>query len=152
MAYTSAEARQELLEALVAPIDEIATALAALGAAYELLDDRTADQLEEQLFGPVQGAYGRAQRTHAGFAERSGLATHRFLPATVPAASHGVKGLIDAAVSAAHAADMHLAELQDTMAPVEVGDAELRAGLADVREHLGSVGSRARTLVSRFGR
>jgi hypothetical protein len=50
------------------------------------------------------------------------------------------------------AADRGLAELQDSMRPVEVGDPELRAGLAQVRELVGSVRTRARELVRRWGR
>jgi len=58
MAYTTVEGRQELLETLAEAIDEIGFALASLGAAYEQLDEPTADRLEEELFGPVQVAYG----------------------------------------------------------------------------------------------
>ena len=63
MAYTSAEARQDLLDAFAEAIEHIGVALADLGAAYELLDERNADRLEEELFGPVQRAYGRAKST-----------------------------------------------------------------------------------------
>jgi hypothetical protein len=152
MAYVTAQARQELLDTIAEAIDEISVALAALGAAYELLDDATADRLEEELFRPVQVAYGRAKRTHTGFAERFGLPARTFAAATPGGPSHGVKGFVDEAVDAAGRADHVLSELQDSMRPVDVGDAELRAGLADVREHLGGVRSRARQLVSIFGR
>jgi hypothetical protein len=64
MPYTNAEARQQLLDDLAEATDEIALALASLGAAYEELDEHTADGLERTLFVPVQSAYGRAQRTH----------------------------------------------------------------------------------------
>jgi hypothetical protein len=152
MAYGTAQARQELLDTIAEAIDEIAAGLAALGAAYEMLDEGTADRLEEELFRPVQVAYGRAKRTYAGFAERFGLASRTFAAATPGAPSHGVKGFVDDAVDAVGRADHVLSELQDSMRPVEVGDAELRAGLADVREHLGGVRQRARQLVSIFGR
>jgi len=49
-------------------------------------------------------------------------------------------------------ADLILTELQDSMLPVEVGDAELRAGLAEVREILADLGERARDLVRVIGR
>ena len=52
-------------------IDDLARALAALGVAYEQLDEHHADELEEMLFGPVQSAYGRARRTHTEFATAS---------------------------------------------------------------------------------
>ena len=58
---------------------------------------------------------------------------------------------MDRAVDAAAEADAILAELQDSMMPVEVGDAELRAGLAEVRELLGDVRAR-REFVRTLGR
>jgi hypothetical protein len=152
MSYTNAEARQELLDAIAEAIDELSVALAALGAAYEQLDDQHADELEEQLFRPVQLAYGRAKRTHAGFAERSGLPARTFAPANPGAPSTGAKGFVATAVQAAGAADAVLSALQDSMRPVEVGDRELRTGLGEVRELLGSVSARAREVVRTLGR
>jgi ABC-type branched-subunit amino acid transport system ATPase component len=131
---------------------ELAVALAALGAAYEQLDERSGDALEEQLFRPVQVAYGRAQRTHAGFAERHGLPGRKFEPATARRPSQSATALVESAVDAVEEADAILAELQDSMRPVEVGDAELRAGLARVRELVGSVRASARRFVGRLGR
>ena len=66
--------------------------------------------------------------------------------------STGVKGFVADAVDAVAQADADLAELQDSMMPVEVGDAELRAGLADVRELLADVRARADGLLRTFGR
>jgi hypothetical protein len=152
MAYNTAQARQELLDAVALATEQIGVALAALGAAYEQLDEPTADRLEEQLFRPVQVAYGRAKRTHAGFAERVGLPARTFDPATPANPARGVKALLDAALDAVSAADAELVTLQDSMRPVEVGDAELRAGLADVREHLGHLRAQARELVRGLGR
>jgi hypothetical protein len=152
MAYVTNEARQDLLDGIADAIDEIGTALAALSGAYELLDERTADRLEEELFGPVQIAYGRARRTHTAFAERYGLPTRTFTPAAQGAPSHGVRGFLDMAVESVAGAGDTLAELQDSMLPVDVGDTELRAGLAEVRELLDTVRGRARRFVSLFGR
>jgi hypothetical protein len=152
MAYNDAEARQEMLEAIAEAIDEIGAAMAALGAAYEQLDDDSADRLEEQLFRPVQAAYGRAQRTYAGFAERHGLRTRTFEQPSAGLASQGARSFIDTTVDAVAEADDRLAELQDSMRPVEVGDAELRAGLAEVRDLLGTVRERAREFVRTLGR
>jgi hypothetical protein len=152
MTYASQEARQQLLDTVAEATDELGMAIAALGAAYEQLDDDTADVLEEQLFRPVQGAYGRARRTHSGFAERHGLPTRTFEPASAGLPSQGVRGFIDRATEAVAEADDILAELQDSMMPVEVGDAELRAGLSEVRELAGTVQDRARQLVRRLGR
>lgn len=152
MAYASAEARQELLDTIGEAADDIGAALAAVGAAYEQLDEHSADALEEQLFRPLQSAYGRARRTHAGFAERHGLRDRKFEASAAGLPSSGVRGFLDSAVESAGAADAALAELQDSMRPVEVGDAELRAGLAEVRELVGAVPARAREFMRRVGR
>ena len=45
-----------------------------------------------------------------------------------------------------------LAAIQDSMLPVEVGDRELRAGIAEARELLGGLRGRARELVRTLGR
>ena len=152
MTYVSQEARQQLLDTVAEATEEIGVAIAALGAAYEQLDDNTADTLEEELFRPVQAAYGRARRTHSGFAERHGLPTRTFEPASAGLPSQGVRGFLDRAMEAIEEADNILAELQDSMMPVEVGDPELRAGLSQVRELAGSVQERARHLMRRLGR
>lgn len=152
MAYTTADGQQQLLDAVARAIEEIGLALAALGEAYELLDERTAERLEQELFRPVQAAYGRAQRTYAEFADRHDLPGQAFQPAPPGAPSTGVKGFIDSAMDAAGRADGELAGLQDSMLPIEVGDAELRAGLQQVRELLGELRGRARELVRTLGR
>ena len=152
MAYTEAEARQQLLDAIAVAIDEIAASLASLGVAYELLDDVHADDLEEQLFRPVQRAFGRSKRTYAGFAERHRLTVREFATPASRTPSTGVKGLIGGAVAAVGRADMELVALQDSLMPIEVGDAELRAGLSEVRELIGGLSGRARTFVRTFGR
>jgi hypothetical protein len=152
MAYVTAEARQELLDALAAATEDIGVALGALGDAYELLDDASADRLEEALFAPVQAAYGRAMRTQSEFADRYQLARPAPGVPSSGAPSHGAKGFVDQAVDAVHRADSALVALQDSMMPVEVGDAELRAGMAQVRRQLADVAANARQFVSRLGR
>jgi hypothetical protein len=152
MAYVTAEARQDLLDALATATDDIGVALGAIGDAYELLDEVSAEQLEDTLFGPVQAAYGRAKRTHAEFADRHGLPKRTFVSPPSGAPSRGVKGFLDQAVGAVVKADGELGQLQDSMLPVEVGDAELRAGMAEVRRQLGDVAARSRQFVSRLGR
>jgi hypothetical protein len=152
MAYTSAEARQDLLDAFGEAIDHIGAALADLGAAYEQLDERNADRLEEELFGPVQRAYGRAKSTYAQFAERHGMAAPTFAAPAPGVPSIGAKGFIDSAVDAVSRADAVLSTLQDSSLPTEVGDVELRAALTDVRELLGGVRQRARELERTLGR
>ena len=152
MVRTTAEARRELLDTLGAATDDIGVALAALGAAYEQLDESHADQLEAELFRPVQLAFGRARRMHAGFAARHGLPGREFESRPHGLASIGAKGFIEAAVTAVGRADSDLAGLQDSMLPVEVGDPELRAGLAELRELVGGTTRRAREVVRTIGR
>jgi hypothetical protein len=152
MTYSADEARQQLLDEIAAAVDALAVALAAVGAAYEQLDEQSADRLEEDLFRPVQAAYGRAQRTHAGFAERHRLPGRTFSPAPLERASHGVSGLLEHAVDAVADAEELLSDLQDSMAPVEVGDPELRAGLAQVRDLLADVSRRADRFLRSYGR
>ncbi len=152
MTYQANEARAQLLDAVAEATDELAVALAALGAAYEVLDENTADRLEEQLFRPAQLAYGRAKRVHTAFAERHGLETRTFEEASAGLPSQGVRGYLDRAVDAIIEADDTLADLQDSMRPVEVGDPELRAGLAQIREIVGELQGRADRLISTLGR
>lgn len=152
MTYTTTDARQGLLDTVASAIERLGFALAALGEAYEQLDEPTGDRLERDLFGPVQLAYGRAQRTYGSFAARYELGTRTFPPAPAAAPSTGAHGLIDNAAQAVSDADAILVELQDSLAPVEVGDAELRDGLREVRELLGPLSDRARELVRTLGR
>jgi hypothetical protein len=152
MAQTALEGQQQLLDALAKATDEIGYALASLGAAYEQLDVYNADELEKELFRPVQLAYGRARRTYSEFAGRHGLPGRAFEPASAGLPSLGVKGFIENAVGAVGEADNTLATLQDSLLPVEVGDAGLRAALAELRELIGGTGQRARKLGRTIGR
>ncbi len=88
-------------------------AIAVLGEAFEQLPDAAADRLEAELFRPAQRAYAHGKRTHAGFAQRTSLATRAFDLPSPGLASQGVSSLVERAVSAAQAADRTLAELQD---------------------------------------
>ena len=97
-------------------------------------------------------AYGRAKRIHAEFADRYGLPSGIFEPAPPGAPSRGVKGFLELALDAVGKADGLLGVLQDSMLPVEVGDAELRAGLGEVRNLLGDLRGRARQLIRTLGR
>jgi len=150
--YTTAEARQKVLSDMAIATEQIAVSMAALGEAYEQLDEHAGDVLEEQLFRPVQHAYGRIQRTYNAFAARSGLPTRSFSPTTPGPQSQSVQTLIERAVMASGEADQTIADLQDSMLPVEVGDTELRAGLAQAREALSGVPVRARALTRTVGR
>ena len=152
MATSDVEGRQEVLDALGEATDALAQALASLGAAYEQLDDQHADRLEEQLFRPVQGAYGRARRTHAEFAARHGLPGREFEAPSPGLPSTGVKGFIENAVGAVTRAETELVALQDSLMPIEFGDPELRAGLGQVSDLIAGLSPRARDFVRTFGR
>jgi hypothetical protein len=152
MAYTIAEARQELLDTVAQAVDDLAFASACLAEAYEQLDEYNGAKLEAGCFRPVQVAYGRAKRTHTGFAGRHGLQVAAFEPQPTGLASQGAAGFIARAVEAVGLADRTLAGLQDSMLPVEAGDEELRAGLKAAREPLGGVPGKARELLRGLGR
>jgi hypothetical protein len=150
--YSAAEGRQQVLDDLAAAIDEIAYALSSLGEAYEQVDGITGETLEDELFGPVQKAFGRARRTHAQFAERHGLPGREFEQPSAGPPSLRARGFVENASGAASSAGGMLASLQDSEVALEVGDQELRAGLADVRALLDPVPSRARDLMRKLGR
>ncbi len=152
MAYTKADGPQQLLDTVAEAIDEIGGALAALGAAYEELDERSADELEATLFRPVQQAYGRAQRAHAGFAARTGLEGRTFTQPEPGSRALGARGFIDDATEAIAAADDTIITLQDSLLPVEVGDREIRTDLAGIREILDHLPDRAEDLLRLLGR
>lgn len=152
MAQSTADARRQILDVLAEAAGRLNAALGLLGAAYELLDERAAEQLEDELFGPVQHAYGRLRRTHTEFAARHGLPAREFPPAPEAAPGHGLRGLLEDVVIATAEADDQLGTLQDTMLPVEVGDRELRDGISETRSRIAPVPDAARRLLRIFGR
>jgi hypothetical protein len=152
MSYSEAEARQQLLDALGEATDQLARALAALGAAYEQLDDQQGERLEEQLFLPVQRAYGRARRTYLEFAHRYRLSEREFALPSPGVPSTGVRGFIEDALAAVEKAELELVALQESDIAIDVGDAELRAGLSDVRRLLDGLSQHAREFLRLFGR
>jgi hypothetical protein len=152
MSYSAAEARRQLLDDVAEASDQLALAVAALTEAYEELDEQTADRLEEELFRPAQAAYGRLRRTHAEFAERHRLPGRTFESSSGGLHSADPRVYVERAVEAIERADLGIAELQDSMMPVEVGDRELREGLSDVRETIADLPARARRLMRAQGR
>lgn len=152
MTYTTADARKQLLDSLAEAAEALGMALASLSEAYEQLDEQTAERMERELFRPVQLAYGRARSTQTGFATRHGLPVRELAQASHGAPSHGVKGFLESASEDVRRAESGLATLQDTLLPVEVGDADLRAGLEQVRELLSGFDAHTRELVRTFGR
>ena len=112
----------------------------------------TPERLEDELYRPVQRAYGRGKRAHAQFAERTGSPAATFDLPDAGVASQGAKAFVERAVVAAANADRALSELQDTMLPIEFGDADLRAGLAEMRELLAPLPVAAREFLRTLGR
>ena len=152
MTYNAQEARAELLRDLATAIDEMGLAIAALGEAYEALDEGSGDRLEERLFRPAQQAYATARRTHTSFAERYRLATRTFVLGSGGMHTGDPRVYVERAVTALETADQAIADLQDSLMPVEVGDTELRAGLSETRTLLGPLPARGRALISGRGR
>jgi hypothetical protein len=152
MAYTSESARIQLIDQLGEAVDHLSVAVTALGEAYEAADERTAAELEERLFRPVQGAYGRAVRTRSGFAERHQLSPGAIVSRAAPAPSADPRVHLERAIQAIEQADQVVAEMQDSMLPVEVGDRELRDGLTEVRELIAAAPREGRQLIRLVGR
>jgi hypothetical protein len=152
MTYTSAEARRRLLDDLADAVEQLALALAALGEAYEEVDEVTGDRLEEQLFRPIRSAYGRARRTHADFAARYGVPGRAFGSGSSGTHSADPRVYLQRAIDATERADTLIAEMQDSMLPVEVGDRELRDGLTETRELISAVPANGRQLLRTIGR
>ena len=150
--YNTTDAREGLLEAIADATDQLALGLACLGEAYGLLDENSAQRLEDDLFAPVQAAYGRAKRTYSGFADRHALPMRAFESPSAGVASQGAKLLIEKAVEAVAEADRAIAALQDSMLPVEIGDPALRTGLSEVRTLVGDLSQRARGFTRTLGR
>jgi hypothetical protein len=53
MAYTTSEARRELLDTVAQAANELGFASACLAEAYERLDEYNGDRLEAECFRPV---------------------------------------------------------------------------------------------------
>jgi hypothetical protein len=151
MGYTTEEGRTQILDEAGAAVDQLSIAVAALGEAYEHLDEDAGDRMETQLFRPLQGAYGQLKRTHSEFAQRSGLPARNF-PAAPTMAPEEPRVSLEHAADAIQAADEMLAELQDTLLPVEVGDQELRAGLSGTRTVIAPLPERCDEFVRTLGR
>jgi hypothetical protein len=152
VAITTVEARGQILDELAGATIQIGFAVGCLGAAYELLDEVTADRLEGELFRPAQRALIKAKRTSSAFAGRYGLTAPVREAPSPGLASQGVKVFVERAITAATEASRRIAELQDSMLPIEAGDAELRAGLAETRELVDGVPAPARSFLSTLGR
>src|SRR5579871_4190124 len=98
MGYTTEEGRTQILDDAAAAVEQLSIAVAALGEAYEHLDEQAGDRMEASLFRPLQGAYGQLKRAHSEFAHRAGLPSRDFPSAPPPAPA-------DPRASLEHAAD-----------------------------------------------
>jgi hypothetical protein len=152
MTVTTLEARQRVLDDLADATDHIAFGIACLTEAFEQLAVDAAERLEDELFRPMQKAYGRAKATRTGFAERVGMQAANAQMPDAGRSSQGVKEFVEQAETSAAEADRILVELQDSMIPIESGDAELRAGLGEVRELLAEIPDPARRFQRELGR
>lgn len=152
MAITQQEARQRILDELGKAVDGIAVAVSRLGDAYELLSVTSADRLEDELYRPLQKALGRGKRAYSGFAERTGFPPREFETPDPGRPSQGIKEFVEQAVGAVGLADRQISELQDSMLPIESGDADLRAGLTEVRDLLAGTPGAAREFLRTLGR
>jgi hypothetical protein len=151
VSYTTDSGRRQILDDAVVGANYLGDALAALGEAYELLDDHMADRMEASVFKPTQAAYGLLKRTLTEFAGRYGLPAPVFPPSIIPAPTDPHSTLERVADDVQNADDA-LSELQDTLLPVEVGDGELRAGLSQTRVTITRVPAAAEELIHTLGR
>ncbi len=152
MSYSNADGRAQILAELEQAAHEIGSALSELSEAFELLDERSAERLEEELFGPAQRAYARVQRTHMDFARQHGVAPATFTGASAGGRPGDARGAVERAAGGLERADVTLATLQDSMLPVEVGDPALRSGITEVRELVTPLPGAARALLRVLGR
>jgi len=151
MSYSTAQGRAQIIEDTAAAVWRLALALAVVGEAYEHLDEQSGERLESELFRPLQGAYGQLRRAHAEFARRVGLEPHPFTQPPSPA-PQGPRAALEHAAEELAAGEQILAELQDTLLPVEVGDQQLRAELAAVRSALSPLPAVCERFIRGFGR
>jgi hypothetical protein len=151
MAYTTEEGRTQILDDAAAAIDRLSIAIAALGEAYEHLDEASGDRMESDLFRPLQSAYGQLKRTHGEFAKRAGLPARSFAAAPPPAPADP-RAALEHAADEIQAADEILAELQDSLLPVEVGDQQLRSGLSGTRSLIAPLPERCDEFIRTLGR
>jgi hypothetical protein len=151
MGYTTEEGRTQILDDAGAAIDQLSIAIAALGEAYEHLDDAAGERMETELFRPLQSAYGQLKRTHTEFAQRAGLPVRNFLPA-MPPAPEDPRASLDHAADAIQTADEMISELQDSLLPVEVGDQQLRGGLSGARSLIAPLPERCDAFIRTLGR
>ena len=152
MPISTREARERIVGDLGSAAEQLALGVACLGEAYEQLSVMAADRMETELYGPMQRAYGRTKRTRSQFADRVAIGVEQPPEPEPGRASQGARAFVERAAGAATQADGLIADLQDTGYAIDVGDAELRAGLAEIRDLLGPVPAAARAFLRTLGR
>lgn len=152
MTITRSEGVREILDELGRATDAAALALACVGEAYEQLTTAPADRLEESVFRPAQSGFTAAKKAYLGYAARAGVDPGGFETPSAGLPSQGVKGFLERAAVAASEAEHVIAELQDSLLPIEFGDPELRAGLSAAREGLARVAPAAKVFLASYGR
>lgn len=152
MPDSNLHAREELLQSLRGPIDHLASALALLGEAYDHLDEQQAQALETSLFKPLQRGYGRAKRAVREFAARHEQPPPQLAEPAAPLPATGVKALVEGALAEVEEAENGIVTLQDSLVLLDLGDQELRARLAEVRQALGEARGGARHFLRTLGR
>lgn len=151
MGYTNEEGRTQILDDAADAVNQLSIAVAALGEAYEHLDEQAGERMETALFRPLQGAYGQLKRALGEFAQRVGLPPREFPAATTPA-PEDPRASLEHAADAIQAADEILAELQDSLLPVEVGDQQLRSGLSGTRSAIAPLPEACDDFIRTLGR
>ncbi|HUA11681.1 MAG TPA: hypothetical protein VMA83_06725 [Solirubrobacteraceae bacterium] len=153
MTYSAREGRERILLDVAEAAAALMGAQEALGEAHEQLDDAAAGRLELELYGPVRDATKSALAGASAFAARVGMTFTR------PAGEHhartrgdGPREYVDAATALVARADELLAELQDSLLPVEVGDTELREALAATRRTIAPLAHSALEFERTLGR
>jgi hypothetical protein len=91
-------------------------------------------------------------QAQARFAEQCALPRREFELRSPGLSSQAVGAFVERAVTASTDANRTIAELQDSMLPIESGDAELPTGLSDVRELLDRLAAGARQFLRTLGR
>lgn len=152
MPISTQESHERIVGDLGAAAEQLALAVACLGEAYEQLSVMAADRMEADIYAPVQRALGRTKRTRSQFAERVGREASPIADPQTGRSSQGAKVFIERAAGATTQAGGLIADLQDTGMAIESGDAELRAGLSEIRDLLAPVPAQAREFLRTLGR
>ena len=152
MAYTNAQAREQLLAELAAAADEVGLALACLGEATSSSTRPPPSASRTSCSARSRRPTGRRSAPTPNSPAGTGLPEHEFEAARPQVREHDASAIMERAAAAVSRADLALATLQDSMLPVDVGDPPLRAGLEQVRMALADTSRRTREITRTLGR